>query len=115
MSLNRGLRLLASNAVLEEQENGNFALTDLGQFLRTDVPGSMHWSVRLFSGIGIQDAWKELDYCVRTGLPAFKKNNPDGNAFDNFVKNPEQAVVFNKAMATFAPVTAAGVSAPYDF
>ena len=39
-SLNRLMRLLASAGVFEEEEEGNFALTALGQCLREDVPGS---------------------------------------------------------------------------
>ncbi len=45
----------------------------LSQLLQSDVPGSMRASVMLFTGISIQDGWKELEYCVRTGatrLPA---------------------------------------------
>jgi hypothetical protein len=39
-SLARVLRLLASVGVFEEQEDGRFALTPIGECLRTDVPGS---------------------------------------------------------------------------
>jgi hypothetical protein len=40
-SLNRLMRLMASVGVFEEQNNGNFALTPLGEPLRTGVPGSI--------------------------------------------------------------------------
>jgi hypothetical protein len=60
-ALNRVLRLVASVGVLEEQENGRFALTPLGEHLRTGVPGSMRASVLLFAGPRIQDAWKDLE------------------------------------------------------
>jgi SAM-dependent methyltransferase len=69
--------------------------------------------VLLFAGIGIQDSWKELEYCVRTGQPAFRKHSPDGDAFSNF--DAEQAAIFDAAMATFAPQTAAAIAAAYDF
>src|SRR5262249_4375185 len=39
-ALNRVMRLLASVGVFDEQEDGRFALTPLGDALRTDVPGS---------------------------------------------------------------------------
>jgi SAM-dependent methyltransferase len=114
-SLNRVLRLLASVGVFEEREAGKFALTPLGELLRTGVPGSMRSSVLLFAGVGIQDAWKELDYCVQTGEPAFRRNSPDGDAFSQIARNPEMAKVFDEAMATFAPMTAAAIAASYDF
>src|SRR5271169_5526453 len=61
-SLNRVMRLLASAGVFEERDGGTFALTALGELLRSDVPGSMRSSVLLFAGVGIQDSWKELEY-----------------------------------------------------
>jgi hypothetical protein len=112
-SLRRVLRLLASVGVLAEEEGGSFALTPLGELLRSDVPGSARALVLLFAGIGMHDSWKELEYCVRTGQPAFRKRSPDGDAFSHF--DPEQAEVFDAAMATFAPQTASAIAAAYDF
>jgi hypothetical protein len=114
-SLNRVMRLLASAGVFNEQEAGRFALTPLGEMLRTDVPGSMHAVVKLIAGIGIQDGWKELEYCVRTGEPAFRKNFPDADPFALMAQDPAEAANFDKAMAAFAPSTAKAVAAAYDF
>jgi hypothetical protein len=114
-SLNRMMRLLASVGVFEERDNGTFALTSLGELLRTGVPGSMRSAVLLFAGIGIQDAWRELEYCVQTGEPAFRRNSPDADPFSQIAQNPEMAKVFDEAMATFAPLTAAAIAASYDF
>src|SRR5262245_37030399 len=114
-ALQRVMRLLVSAGVFEEIDSGRFALTPLGALLREDVPGSMRASVLLFTGIGIQDGWKELEYCVRTGEPAFRKTDPDGDPFAAMAKDPEMAAVFDKAMATFAPFTSAAVAAAYDF
>src|SRR5262249_4358140 len=66
-SLGRVMRLLVSVGVFTEQEDGRFTLASLGEWLRSDAPGSMRDSVMLFTGIPIQDSWKELEYCVRTG------------------------------------------------
>ena len=114
-SLNRVLRLLASVGVFEELDGGKFTLTPLGEMLRSDVPGSMRASVMLFAGVGIQDSWKELEYCVRTGEPAFRRTAPDADPFTQMAQDPEAAALFDKAMATFAPQTAAAVAAAYDF
>jgi hypothetical protein len=114
-SLNRVLRLLASVGVFEERDAGFFALKPLGEMLRSDVPGSMRVSVMLFGGVGIQDSWKELEYCVRTGEPAFRRTSPDADPFAQMAQDPESAALFDEAMATFAPQTAAAIAAAYDF
>jgi hypothetical protein len=114
-ALRRVLRLLASVGVFEETLDGRFALRPLGELLREDAPGSMKASVQLFAGVTLQDSWKELEFCVRTGLPAFKRHDPNADAFDQFAKDPAAAANFDKAMATFAPQTSAAVAAAYDF
>jgi orsellinic acid C2-O-methyltransferase len=114
-SLRRVLRLLASVGVFDERADGTFQLAPLGEFLRSDVPGSMRAAVRLFAGVSIQDSWRELEYCVRTGEPAFRRADPDGDPFAEMARDPERAAIFDKAMATFAPQTAAAVAAAYDF
>jgi SAM-dependent methyltransferase len=114
-SLNRVMRLLTSAGIFEERDGGEFMLTPLGDLLRSDVPGSMRPLVILFAGIGLQDSWKDLEYCVRTGEPAFRRTNPDGDPFTLIEEDPEMASVFDEAMATFAPQTAAAVAAAYDF
>jgi hypothetical protein len=71
--------------------------------------------VTVFAGVGIQDGWRELEYCVRTGEPAFKKDRPDADPFTQMEQDPEAAATFDRAMATFAPQTAAAVAAACDF
>jgi hypothetical protein len=112
-ALRRVLRLLASVGVFTEGEDGAFALSPQGELLRSEVPGSARALVLLFAGIGIQDSWKELEYCVRTGQPAFRKHSPDGDAFSHL--DAEAAKIFDAAMATFAPQTASAIAAAYDF
>jgi SAM-dependent methyltransferase len=112
-ALRRVLRLLASVGVFREEEVGAFALTPLGEALRSDVPGSARASVMVFAGVGIQDSWKELEYCVRTGQPAFRKRSPDADAFTDM--DAEATKIFDEAMATFAPASAAAMAAAYDF
>jgi hypothetical protein len=114
-SLARVMRLLASVGIFEERPGGNFALTPAGELLRSDVPGSMRSMVQLFAGVAIQDSWKDLEYCVQTGEPAFRRNSSYADTFEAMAANPEQAKVFDEAMATFAPMTAAAIAASYDF
>jgi hypothetical protein len=114
-SLVRVMRLLVSVGVFTEHSEHRFGLTPLSELLRNDIPGSMRSFVLLFAGVTIQDSWKELEYCVRTGNPAFRRFYPDDDAFSFMARNPEQAAVFDEAMAAFAPMTAAALAASYDF
>ncbi len=113
-SLNRVMRLLASVGIFEEQENGKFALTPLGAHLRAGVPGSMRASVMLFAGTRIQDAWKDLEYCIRTGEPAYRQRGVT-DPFDDPVRDPEETANFDAAMADFTRLAAVAVAAAYDF
>jgi len=114
-SLNRVLRLLASAGIFDEQAGGKFSLTPLGDLLRSDVPGSMRAAVLLFAGETIQASWAELEYCVKTGEPAFRKLSPDAkSAFDGF-RDPQAAANFDEAMAVFSAQTALALIAAYDF
>jgi hypothetical protein len=112
-SLQRVLRLLVSVGVFDEPEPGRFALNDLGTFLRRDAPFSMRAAVLLFAGVPMQDSWRELEYCVQTGEPAFRKTSRDADAFSTM--DPEQVAVFDEAMAAFTRQTALAVAATYDF
>ena len=100
--------------MFEEKEDGGFALTALGECLRADVPGSSRAMVLLFAGIGIQDSWKDLEWCVRTGEPAYRKRGA-ADAFAEMAKDPAQAANFDAAMADFTKMTAVAVAAAYDF
>jgi ubiquinone/menaquinone biosynthesis C-methylase UbiE len=113
-SLNRVLRLLASAGVFEEQEDGSFALTSRGECLRAGVPGSARAMVMLFAGEGVQTAWKELEYCVRTGNPVFRQRGLD-DPFTDLAWSPEDQANFDAAMADFTRLAAIAVAAAYDF
>ncbi|HEY2387749.1 MAG TPA: methyltransferase [Candidatus Binatia bacterium] len=113
-SLQRLLRLLVTAGVFAEPSAGTFALAPLGEFLRGDVPGSALAMVKLFSGHRTQDAWKELEYCVRTGEPAYRKRGIE-DPFVEMAQQPEEAANFDAAMADFTRLAAVAVAATYDF
>jgi hypothetical protein len=113
-ALRRVLRLLASAGVFTEEDDGTFALTPLGDCLRADAPGSARPMVLLFAGPGIQESWKELEYCVRTGEPAFRKRGAT-DPFAEIAGSPEDAANFDAAMASGTRMAAMAVAATYDF
>ncbi len=111
------MRLLASVGVFEERENGTFALTPMGELLRTGVPGSMRSSVQLFAGR------RRSRIRGRNSSIACK---PESRRFAAIRPMPTRSrsiaamirsrrEVFDEAMATFAPMTAAAIAASYDF
>jgi SAM-dependent methyltransferase len=113
-SLNRVMRLLAAAGLFEEQENGSFALSSLGGYLRSAAPGSARAMVMLFAGARIQEAWRELEYCVRTGNPVFRKRGLD-DPFTDPARTPEDNATFDAAMADLTRLAAIAVAAAYDF
>jgi len=113
-SLQRVMRLLASVGVFDEREDGAFALTPVGEALRAGVPGSARAMVMLFTGERVQNAWGELEYCVRTGEPVFRKRGLD-DPFKDPERTPEENANFDEAMADVTRLTSIAVAAAYDF
>ncbi len=112
-SLNRLLRLLSSAGVFAEEENGRFALTPVGECLRTGVPGSAHSAALFFAG-PIMRAWSDLLHSVKTGEIAFDRVF-GMDAFKYMAQHPEEAAIFNEAMTAASTQTAIGVPTSYDF
>ena len=113
-SLGRVMRLLASAGIFFEEENGEFSLTAVGEYLRTDVPGSQRAMAMLFAGNRIQEAWKDLEFCVRTGQPAFRLRGVT-NTFEDPLRTPEEEATFDAAMADITRLTSVAVASAYDF
>jgi hypothetical protein len=113
-SLNRVMRLLASAGVLAEGEEGNFGLTPVGECLRTGVPGSSRAMVMLFAGNRIQELWKDLEYCVRTGEPAYRLRGVTDPFLDP-LRTLDEEGNFDAAMADFTRLAAVAVASVYDF
>jgi ubiquinone/menaquinone biosynthesis C-methylase UbiE len=112
-ALYRLLRALASIGLFTEAEPGYFALTPLGEFLRSDVPGSL----RAFSIAGKElgwESWGELSYSVKTGETAFERLH--GMAYFEYLRhNAELARLFDAAMSGFAAANGLAVIEAYDF
>jgi SAM-dependent methyltransferase len=113
-SLNRVMRLLASAGVFAEHENGKFALTPMGECLRSGVPGSSRAMAMLFAGDRVQQNWQDLEYCVRTGEPAYRRRGIT-DPFADPLRTPEESATFDAAMADFTKLAAVAVAATYDF
>jgi hypothetical protein len=111
-ALYRVLRALASIGIFTEIKSRHFALTPVGQLLRTDIPDSMHDLATTISRDW--EPWGHMMQCVRTGQSAY--HHQYGMSFFSYLQeNPNKAELFNKAMGNF--VTNHGIVAVsfYDF
>ena len=113
-SLHRLLRALASLDVVTERDDGAFALTQVGALLRRDVPGSMRAAVLYYGGRRHWTAWGQLLESVKSGETAFGARSPTALS-EMAARDPQNAAVFNEAMAALTAPVNAGVIKAYDF
>lgn len=113
-ALYRLLRALASVGVFHEGKSRTFSLTPLGNALRTDMPHSVAPWARMVERPYYRQAWSELLHSVRTGENAFHHSHGMG-VWQYRAEHPEDSLIFDKAMSSFAPAIAAAVLDAYDF
>ena len=94
-ALYRVLRALASVGIFTETESGNFAMTPLAEFLRSDSPQSMQPTAIMLGEPEHYQAWGDLLHSVKTGNPAFDHRFGKG-VFEYFGTNPEAAQIFER-------------------
>ena len=113
-ALRRLLRALACLGVLVESAPGHFAPGPRCDALRSDVPDSLHGMALVVNGPEAWRSWGELEYSVRTGLPAWDKVVGTSH-FDHLAQHPDEAAVFNAAMEQFTLAVAPQVVGAFDF
>jgi O-methyltransferase domain/Dimerisation domain len=113
-SLHRLMRTLAGLGILTEQAERRFALTRLGEALKTDAPGSARSSVIYVGSPWAQDGWNEIVYSVQTGKTGFEKAN-GMPLFDYLAAHPEAASLFSGMMVGIHNQEPPAVAAAYDF
>jgi SAM-dependent methyltransferase len=112
-SLSRLMRALAGAGVFSEAGKDQFAMSRLGEPLRSNVPGSLREMVITLGEIHYQ-ACGELLYSVRTGFPAF--NLVFGaSLFDYLQRNPDASESFDRGMTNLSSLLAYAVLLAYDF
>jgi len=108
-SLHRLMLLLASAGVFAEAEAGCFRTTPMGECLRSDVPDSRRAHALLLAGPLQQRAWTRLLEIVQTG-----QGPSSQTLFPFLAKYPEEAAIFNEAMANKSAAVAKAFAATYD-
>jgi len=97
VALHRLLAALADAGVLRQTSADRFELSQLGEYLRSDVPGSVHGTAVLY-GREVYQSFGGLLDTVRTGQPAFTGRY--GQPFYEYLsQHPELAATFNAAMS----------------
>jgi hypothetical protein len=112
-ALGRALRLLAAHGVFEAQGD-TFRHSPASLLLRGDHPTSMRAFVRMIGRPIMWATYGELEHTLRTGHSAAEKVLPQG-FWAYYAEHPQEAAIFNAAMAAKAHGQAAGVVAAYDF
>lgn len=113
-SLHRLMRTLAGLGILTERDGERFALTPLGEALKTGAPGSARATLMAFCGPAFWHSWEEMVYSLETGKTGFEKAN-GMPLFEYLAHNPEQASYFSEAMVGFHGAEPPAVAAAYDF
>jgi len=109
----RVLRALASAGVFNQLPGGQFELTEMAEYLRTDTPGSLRaWAI--LAGEQPYPAWGQLLYTVQTGEIGFDHLFGMSN-WQYRVQNPAAAQVFNEAMSEGVRASIAAILQAYDY
>ena len=113
-SLHRLMRTLAGLGILTEREAQRFALTPLGEALKTGAPGSARATLMAFCCPAFWHSWEEMLYSLETGRTGFEKawGMP---FFEYLAQHPDEASSFSEAMVGYHGAEPSAVAAAYDF
>ena len=114
-SLRRVLRALVSFGVLSQDQDDRFALSPMGEMLRSDIEGSLRPAALNFGGERSAQIEGKLLHCVRTGETAIQKLHGEDNRFSQIQRDPKEAELFNAVMTSFSTLHLTGVLEAYDF
>ena len=113
-SLHRLMRTLASLGLLTERSELSFALTPLGEALKTGAPGSARASLLTLGSNWFQSSFDHIVHSITTGKTGFEK--AQGMAvFDYLAQHPEDASLFSETMVGIHGEETPAVAEAYDF
>lgn len=103
--LYRLLRALGSLGLLEETDDRRFTLTEHGDLLRTDAPGSLRYMAMLEGGPEHWALWKHVPAMLRDGRQNAFVREFGKMAFDHAREHPDgYGTIFGRAMSGFSAV-----------
>jgi hypothetical protein len=112
-ALGRVLRAVASVGVLRQESGGRFALTPLGELLRSDTPGSLRALFDAETAQGHWLPWGRLDRSLATGGPSVA-STIGTDIWTYYGQNREEGLAFSEGMTGFSVMALAGIEAAYQ-
>ncbi len=91
-----------------------FALTEVGELLRSGIPGTMNGMVRMIANGEHYRAWESLPEAVRTGGIAMEIQE-GVDCWTYFRQNAARGSIFNEAMTNFSRITDEAVADAFSF
>lgn len=113
-SLHRFMRTLAGFGILASAGDRRYALTPLGETLKTGAPGSARSTILTFCGPTFVKAFDRLTHSLETGGTGFEAEF-GMPIFDYFAEHPDEASMFSESMVGFHGGETPAVAAAYDF
>jgi hypothetical protein len=114
-SVRRVMRALAGFEVFSEISADRFELAPAGEFLRSNVAGSLHSAAMFFGGDSGTNVLRLFLDSVKTGKSAVHHLSGGKNTFEWLASDPERTERFNSLMTSFANLHLTGVLEAYDF
>jgi O-methyltransferase domain len=113
-ALARLLRTLVNIGVLAEPLPGRYALTGVGELLRSSIPGSMRDWIIAETDTPHWQAWGKLHESVRSGQTMVSQlfGVP---IYEYYAVHPEDRAAFSRAMGNLSALSARGTVQHYDF
>jgi hypothetical protein len=112
--LYRFLRAAASVGLFAELPDGRFELTEIGTYLRSDVPGSLHYLAHMYGEVSIWNCFGHAIETLRTGKSTGPLVREGKDFFEYMEERPELAEVFHKAMTGTSDISEK-IADAYDF
>lgn len=113
-TLHRFMRTLAGFGILASAGEKKFALTPMGESLKTGAPGSARSTVLTFGGPAMSTAFDRIIHSLQTGKTGFEAAH-GLPIFDYFKEHPDEASMFSESMVGFHGGETPAVAAAYDF
>jgi O-methyltransferase domain/Dimerisation domain len=112
--LGRTLRALAGVGIFTSPTPGSWALTPVGDCLRTDAEGSMRYLAIAETDHAHWTTWGRFVHAVRTGAPQAQAA-VGCMPWDYYAEHPDEGADFSRAMASISAISIGPVLGSYDF
>jgi hypothetical protein len=113
-SLYRVMRMLAGMGVFREEPGKRFALTQAGELLKSNAPGSLRYFAMMFGDEWTTRAYEHFTDCLRTGRDGVSQAYGKC-VFDLLAERSDQLETFQAAMTSSSTMAGKAIADAYDF